>query len=368
MLTLRKALMSEIDSASAEFSHDEESFRRKFPWPLIATNLKGAYAVPPPPDEFDISTANADDLVRHGLLWLGGPPTSDTLSLEAWRQLYSRKWRPENRVIPHLDPQVGRTHFLGERVQKVADNSYTDGTWAGAAIGLRGSWTGVCGSWVVPTVSQPSEPAGMIPGPTNMAGWTSSSWVGIDGYSNPALGIVSNDVLQAGVTQRIFTDGTTSYYSWYEWAVNPPPPVSPGYIYETPIPTVPVSPGQTVFVQVMYTANNTAGWFFFGNESTGKHYQLTLAPPPTATFSGNTIEWIMECPDGGEDNGISLPKFSPVVFNDAQGFGYETFYQGYLVRHAYPIVGDILNIADPAGKVLTSASSGLFQGKYSEFV
>jgi len=179
---------------------------------------------------------------------------------------------------------------------------------------------------------------------------------------------VSNDLLQAGVRQTIDVNGTPSYYAWYEWWVYPAPVVGPGYIHELPIPTVPVSPGQTVFCQVSYVADNTAGYFFFGNEDTGKHVGLTLVPPSAdVKLSGSSIEWIMECAGGGEEANVSLPKFSPVVFNAALGWGYETFFRGYLTRYGYPIVGDTLNIADKAGKILTSASADI-EGVEIEFI
>jgi hypothetical protein len=44
--------MSNADTPS-EFAHDEQEFRRKFPCPLIATNLKGAYTIPAPSEDFD---------------------------------------------------------------------------------------------------------------------------------------------------------------------------------------------------------------------------------------------------------------------------------------------------------------------------
>jgi hypothetical protein len=139
-------LLSGTDSAR-EFSHDEEAFRRKIPWPLVATNVKGAYAIPPPPDDFDISTAGPDDLIGHGLLWPGPPiSTADPLLLAAWRQVYSQKWRPENRVIPEFGPNTGITHVLDDRIRKVADSTYTTSNWSGVAIGLRGPWAGNSGN------------------------------------------------------------------------------------------------------------------------------------------------------------------------------------------------------------------------------
>jgi hypothetical protein len=55
---------------------------------------------------------------------------------------------------------------------------------------------------------------------------------------------------------------------------------------------------------------------YFANDTTGEHFSITLAAPPGATFDGNTAEWIMEAPDGGEPVS-SLPAFTPVTFTDA---------------------------------------------------
>ena len=61
------------------------------------------------------------------------------------------------------------------------------------------------GSWTVPSVSKPTEPPG------SDGGWDSSSWVGLDGSSG------SDDVLQAGIEQRVDGSGNASYYAWFEW-------------------------------------------------------------------------------------------------------------------------------------------------------
>jgi Peptidase A4 family len=69
-----------------------------------------------------------------------------------------------------------------------------------------------------------------------------------------------------------------------------------------------------------------AGPYHFGgillvNVTTGKSANLYVAPPVAAfpissgTFTGDTAEWIMECPNG-PDNG-TLPQFSSVTFQQA---------------------------------------------------
>ena len=100
---------------------------------------------------------------------------------------------------------------------------------------------------------------------------------------------------------------------------------------------------------MQHVSNNTAGYIFFANETTGQNFSITLAPPPGATFQGNTIEWIMEAPDGGEPIS-SLPSFTPVTFTSAIGCGPGVY--------GNPLNGDTANVETTGGKVLTSVSVG----------
>jgi hypothetical protein len=73
-------------------------------------------------------------------------------------------------------------------------------------------------------------PRGLQVGPTSEAGggWVSSSWVGIDGYSQ-------DDVLQAGVDQQVDSNGSASYTAWFEWFA-PKVDGSPDYVDSVNIP------------------------------------------------------------------------------------------------------------------------------------
>jgi hypothetical protein len=165
-------------------------------------------------------------------------------------------------------------------------------------------WISASGTWTVPTVSRPNQQQG------SEGGWNSSSWVGIDGY-------ISNDVLQAGIQQHITSAGIVEYVAWFEWYA-PPQSGSPGYIHQTNISNFPVKPGDTIFCQVTYVNGLAAGNILLVNRTQGSQYSITLAPPPGAAFSGNTIEWIMEAPDNGEPKS-ALPQFTPISFNPAFG-------------------------------------------------
>jgi hypothetical protein len=331
--------MSDATANEHPFHFDEAGFLQRIPYALIKTNLPGAYTSPMPPDDFDPNTASPGDLVRQGLPWRRPDAATEPRLRAAWDKVFGRKWLAKDRIVPQLRPHVGKTHLLGKKSVKQEDGRYLVPTWSGAAIDT-GSWTNVIGYWFIPTVGVPNEPQG------TEGGWHCSSWIGIDGYN---LDIVSNDVLQAGIDQRVDASGNVSCFAWYEWFA-PQTSGSPGYIWETEITNFPVSPGQQVYCSVAYNSNNTAGTLYFANETTGQWFSITLAPPPGASFAGNTIEWIMEAPDGGEPIS-SLPSFTPVTFTGAVGCGPNG-------ATANPEVADTLIIENASGVVLTSVENG----------
>ncbi len=293
--------MSQTLDRPRPFSLDEARFRAAAPYALEPTHLAGVFATPAPARGFDPSRASPSDLIRAGLLWKRPDEASPAGFHTTWNRVMSRAWRPEDRIIPQFAVQTGRTHHLRRLPVRRADGTYTGMVWAGA--GSRGgNWTGVIGHWSIPTVCGSTQPEG------NEGGWNSSSWIGIDGLSD------SNDVLQAGIEQRVNAQDRASFTAWYQWFA-PPKPNSPGYIWQTNITNFPLSPGQQVYCSVHYTNNNTAGYIYFQNEGTGQHFSITLAPPPGASFGGQSVEWIMEAPDDEEFNSC----FSPVVFTSAFG-------------------------------------------------
>jgi hypothetical protein len=324
------------------FLLDDQTFRRKIPFDLTPTALKGVYASPPPPDNFDPKNASSGELVKRGLLWRKPAAGDDPALIRTWQQVFSRKWPASLRIVPELSPQIGKTHILKKPLRRVTDQNFLNGGWAGA--GFRGgSWTGIVGFWNVPSVSKPSEPQGLE------GGWNSSSWLGIDGFD---VNIVSDDVLQAGIQQIVNANGQASYVAWFEWFA-PLQPNSPPYIYQTNITNFPVSPGQQIYCSVQYINNNTAGYLYLANQTTGHHFSITLAPPPGATFKGNSIEWVMEAPDGGEPES-SLPKFSQVQFTSAIGCGPNN-------AIGNPLKADTANIETTSAQVLTSVKVGNYE-------
>ncbi len=324
--------------------HDEEALLKKIP-SLIATNLRGAFAIPALPDDFDPTTASEAELIRHGVLW-GRPAADGNPALaKAWKRVFSRKRHARTHIVPELEPQVGKTHNLRRPLRQAAEGNFVNSAWAGAGFRGLGPWNGALGIWRIPTVSQPSEPQGLE------GGWNSSSWVGIDGFD---IGIVSNDVLQAGVEQKVDSNGNASYVAWFEWFA-PAQPGSPSYIFQTNFDNFDVTAGQQVLCLVNYfnllPFLPPLGIITFLNETTGQHMGVILFAPPGATATGNTVEWIMEAPDGGEPNS-SLPKFTPVVFTSAVASGASG------VDAGNPEFGDTANIETAGGQLLTSVTTG----------
>lgn len=94
----------------------------------------------------------------------------------------------------------------------------------------------------------------------------------------------------------------------------------PNYLTQFNIPNFPVKPGDTIFCSVQYINSNTQGQITLANDTTGHIFSIALTPPPGASFKGDSVEWIMEAPNGGLPN-TSLPSFTPVTFTSALALG-----------------------------------------------
>lgn len=311
-----------------------EAFRKALPYEIIPTRLPGVHASPSPPEDLDPKAADSKTLIKHGLLWRR-PEAADRPTVRAaWERVASRKWDPKKRIIPLMEVQYSKIHQI--KALKKTEAGYTSNNWSGGVLqGPPGSFTSAIGYWVIPTVGIPPEAQGYE------GGWNSSSWIGIDGF------FTTNDVLQAGIEQKVDAFGNASYVAWYEWFVSGADPNQFPYIYQINIPNFPVAPGQTVYCSVQYVGN-TAGYLYLANDATGQHFSITLAPPTGASFNGSSAEWIMEAPDGGEPIS-SLPSFSPVQFTTALACNNAVI--------ANPQNGDYVNVIG-FNKQLTSVALG----------
>jgi hypothetical protein len=155
----------------------------------------------------------------------------------------------------------------------------------------------------------PPEPAG------DDGSWDCSTWIGIDGYSPSG----SSDVLQAGIAQRVYQNGTpplcTAFWEWWVPGAND---TEYPYIHQQPI-SFPVKPGDEIFCNVSYVLNNTAGQVYLANFTTGQYFSHIAPPPHGASFNASCVEWIVEAPNKGVPY-TSLPAFTPVNFTQAFGW------------------------------------------------
>jgi hypothetical protein len=144
--------------------------------------------------------------------------------------------------------------------------------WSGYAL-RGGPFSGIRGSWTVPTVDGDLGPA-------------SASWIGIDGFSNTTL-------IQTGTAQNWncgwsnwFLNCGAQYYAWWELTPGGPSqwpyPVSPGDRMQADIhSTGVVTPGSPMTWQICLT-DVTANW----GDCTYATYSGTLT----------SAEWIEEAP------------------------------------------------------------------------
>ena len=203
----------------------------------------------------------------------------------------SRGTKAGNRITPYLEPQPGRIH-APRRAEKhrrpPGPEVFYTPNWSGCAFDQLGlpsgdSWWSVEATWMIPTVTQPSQP------PDPIVGWESASWVGIDGFYTDPASAQSTSVLQAGVSQNVDPYGGVSYAAWYEWYTPEGDPSGQfPYVVSTNITNMPVSPGQSVYARVMYQIGiegdpgSYGGWVYFENSDTGDVLDLFLLPPPGA--------------------------------------------------------------------------------------
>jgi hypothetical protein len=129
-------------SAAPVWEFDEEAFLRKLPYAVTKTNLKGVYAGVAPPDDFDPNTASPSDLIKNGILWRR-PTAADPPALRAaWQKVFSRKWLAKDRIVPVLEPQVGKRHILRKPLKKVTEGNYVNGAWSGGFTSSGGRIAG----------------------------------------------------------------------------------------------------------------------------------------------------------------------------------------------------------------------------------
>ena len=331
---------------------DEEKLRQAVPFRLEKTAMPGVLTIPAPPAGFDPRTAHPSELIRMGFPWTRPDAGSNPVGLALWDRVMAREWRREEsvRTVGH------RRHH--RPFGRVSDGPSIDSNWAGAVLSTDACTT-VLGSWQVPQISQPPEAAVYDEG---FEGWEMSVWVGLGGY----LTNNSNNLLQAGVTRQLLTNGQWGCFPWYEWwiAGNSAASGDPAYTYQSVPLGLTVNPGDSVLCSVGYVLDQNGqpvgGHIYMGNETTGLYASPAVLPVPSgADFSGGSVEWIVEAPDGGEwgtSGGprSSLPAFTPVVFDSTVACGTQGIF-GPWTDAVGSIVQEITT-APRNGRALTSTA------------
>jgi hypothetical protein len=136
-----------------------------------------------------------------------------------------------------------------------------------------------------------------VPNNTAASGMSDDSeWVGIDGLSN-------SNLIQAGIAEDTFADGTRSTYAW--WEILP--------AAATPISTMTVAPGDTVTVVLRQMTPGT--WVIQVVDVTKNE---TFSTTQSYSGSGTSAEWIVEAATDLKSNQVVTlgPYSPPVTFTD----------------------------------------------------
>jgi hypothetical protein len=308
----------------------DANVQQKLPYNHIPSNLAGVHSFVPPPKGTDLTKADRETLLKHGI-WVRRPdPDREPKLFAMWHRYVTEIWTEENFVPPVLEATNDTPHNLKGTLVPTPNGHMSSGGWSGVVT--VGRWVGAMGMWLIPTISAPSTPAG------SMGVWQSSSWVGLDGAAGQIPGTTSTDVLQTGISQNIGNpsagqSASPAYYAWFEWAVADLAAAVDHYPYVYPvrIKSAMVSAGDEISAIVQYVTHRGPvdpnpvpgrGPHHFGgvmltNVTTGKPLiNMPLRPPPGASFAGESAEWIMECPGAAYDRS-TLPKFSKVTFTNA---------------------------------------------------
>jgi len=184
--------------------------------------------------------------------------------------------------------QMVPNHFLGtaRTIARTSSPSastpapcWASSNWSGYAVSQTAisglpcvpasgqTYTGVTGTWTVPTVTGSSRTSTY-----------SAAWAGIDGFAN-------SNLIQAG-TEQDYTGGRARYSAW--WEILPAP--------ETVIPSITVLPGDAMTVSI--TKGSSSQWSITvtDNGKTGHAAQAPFTTTQTYAGPGTSAEWILEAP------------------------------------------------------------------------
>lgn len=154
--------------------------------------------------------------------------------------------------------------------------------WAGYVADSGGDYTGVTGSWVIPSIT------------ASAPGRADATWVGIGGVN-------AQDLLQAGTEAIVNDDGSIQYQAWYETLPNVSLPVS-----------LNVSPGDSMTTTLTEGIANQ--WqISIRDNTTGQSYTKTVI----YDSSLSSAEWVEERVSDIDGSFWPLDNFGSVKFFNA---------------------------------------------------
>lgn len=203
------------------------------------------------------------------------------LALPAGTPLTSAVVHAPRIVVPvEQNPHPGGGHGGGGGVA----SGWASSNWSGYAV-TGGPYTSVTGTWIVPAVA-----------PSRRSTY-SSSWVGIDGFSDSSL-------IQTG-TEQDFVNGAARYYAW--WEILPAP--------ETVITALAVYPGDLMRASI--AEGSSGSWTIAITDATRGESFTT-----TQSYSGprSSAEWIEEAPTVG-GHVATLANYGQTTFDPGTANG-----------------------------------------------
>ncbi len=165
-------------------------------------------------------------------------------------------------------------------------STWSASNWSGYAE--TGTFTGVAGTWTVPSVASSSSAS------------YSSAWIGVDGFND-------SNLIQTG-TEEDYYSGAAHYDAWWE--------ILPAAETEISTSTYPVSPGDRMSASIWKTSTTSGRgrrggtvWDITISDTT-KGWKFSTAQ--TYSGAGTSAEWIMEAPEvGGKIATLAHYTFSP---------------------------------------------------------
>jgi hypothetical protein len=180
-------------------------------------------------------------------------------------------------------PAISNHPRVASAPSNTQGSGWSSSNWSGYA--KTGTYTSATAQWVVPTVTAARQAS------------YSSSWVGIDGFTNSSL-------IQTG-TEQDWSNGAAHYHAW--WEILP--------AAETRISSITVHPGDVFTASI--TKGSGSSWTITINDvSTGQGFTTVQS----YSGPGTSVEWIQEAPTVGGHT-APLAHFSTTSFDPGTANG-----------------------------------------------